>query len=84
VLGPIIVRVASFFPFQATHWFNGHSFIERVLQRAGTAFHKNDNRDDVAALQAAADRLGPAIMRQQLDYWTFHLGPKFSKKELAR
>ena len=85
VLGPIIVRVASFFPFHATYWLNGHSFIERELQRAGVGFHKNDNAflavDDAAALQAAADRLSPALIRKQLDYWTFLLGPKFSKKE---
>ena len=31
VLGPIIVRMASFFPFHATYWLNGHSFIEREL-----------------------------------------------------
>ena len=85
VLGPIIVRVASFFPFHATYWINGHSFIERELQRAGIAFHKNDNAflavDDAAALQAAADRLSPALIRKQLDYWTLIVGPKFSKKE---
>jgi hypothetical protein len=85
VLGPIIVRVASFFPFHATYWLNGHSFIERELVRAGIGFHKNDNAflavEDVAALQAAADRLSPALIRKQLDYWTFLLGPKFSKKE---
>ena len=84
-LGPIIVRVASFFPFHATYWLNGHSFIERELRRTGIGFHKNDNAflavDDVAALQAAADRLSPAIIRKQLDYWTLILGPKFSKKE---
>ena len=88
VLGPILVRVASFFPFQATYWLNGHSFIEQELKRAGIGFHKNDNAflavDDVAALQAAADRLSPAIIRKQLDYWTFLLGPKFSKKERGR
>ncbi|HTT41310.1 MAG TPA: hypothetical protein VMH32_26940, partial [Burkholderiales bacterium] len=28
-----------------------------------------------------ADRLSPAIIRKQLDYWTLILGPKFSKKE---
>ena len=28
-----------------------------------------------------ADRLSPQIIRKQLDYWTFLLGPKFSKKE---
>jgi hypothetical protein len=85
VLGPIIVRVASFFPFHATYWLNGHSFIERELQRAGVGFHKNDNAflavDNVAALQAAADRLSPAVIRKQLDYWTLVVGPKFSKKE---
>jgi hypothetical protein len=85
VLGPIIVRVASFFPFHATYWLNGHSFIERELERAGVGFHKNDNAflgvDDVAALQAAADRLSPAVIRKQLDYWTLILGPKFSRKE---
>jgi len=85
VLGPIIVRVASFFPFHATYWLNGHSFMERELKRAGIGFRKNDNAflavGDVAALQAAADRLSSAIIRRQLDYWTLILGPKFSKKE---
>jgi len=38
----------------------------------------------VAALQAAADRLSPQIIRKQLDYWTFLLGPKFSKKERSQ
>jgi hypothetical protein len=88
VLGPIIVRVASFFPFHATYWLNGHSFIERELERAGIAFRKDDNAflavDNVVALQAAADRLSPAIIRKQLDYWTLILGPKFSKKERAQ
>jgi hypothetical protein len=79
------VRVASFFPFHATYWLNGHSFMEREMKRAGIGFRKNDNAfvavGDVAALQAAADRLSPAIIRRQLDYWTLILGPKFSKKE---
>jgi len=85
VLGPIIVRVASFFPFHATYWLNGHSFIQRELERTDVGFHKNDTAflavDDVEALQAAADRLSPYIIRKQLDYWTLILGPKFSKKE---
>ena len=85
VLGPIIIRVASFFPFHATYWLNGHSFIEQELNRKQVGFRKNDNAflaaDDVAELQAAADRLSPEIIRKQLDYWTLILGPKFSKKE---
>jgi hypothetical protein len=85
VLGPIVMRVASFLPFQATYWLNGHSFIEQELNRQQIGFHKNDNAflavDNVAMLQAAADRLSPEIIRKRLDYWTLILGPKFSKRE---
>ena len=63
--------MASFFRFHAKYWLNGHSFIERELQRAGIAFRKDDNAflavDDVAALQTAADRLSPVIIRKQPD-----------------
>jgi hypothetical protein len=85
VLGPIVMRVASFFPFQTCYYLNGHSFIEQQLKRAQIGFRKTDNAflavDDVAALQAAADRLSPDIIRKRLDYWTLILGPKFSPKE---
>jgi hypothetical protein len=85
VLGPMVMRVGSFFPFQTTYYLNGHSFIEQELIRAQVGFRKNDNAflaiDDVAALQAAADRLSPDIIRKRLDYWTLILGPKFSAKE---
>ncbi len=85
VLGPIVIRMASFLPFHATYWLNGHSFIEQELNRKRIGFRKNDNAflavDDVATLQAAADRLSPQIIRKQLDYWTLILGPKFSSKE---
>ena len=85
VLGPIVICVASFFPFKTTYYLNGHSFIEHQLNQANIGFRKNDNAflavDDVAALQAAADMLSPDIIRKRLDYWTFVLGPKFSAKE---
>src|SRR5580658_7026340 len=84
-LGPMAIRVASFFPFQATCYLNGHSFIEQELNRCKIGFRKNDNAflavDDLAALQADADRLSPEIIRKRLDYWTLILGPKFSAKE---
>ena len=77
--------VASFLPFQATYYLNGHSFIEQELNRSKVAFRKNDNAflavEDVAALQAAADRLSPQIIQKQLDYWALILGPKFSQRE---
>jgi hypothetical protein len=85
VLGPMVMRVASFFPFKATYYLNGHSFIAHQLHRAKIGFRKNDNAflavDDAVALQAAADKLSPEIIRKRLDYWTFVLGPKFSAKE---
>jgi hypothetical protein len=85
VLGPIILRVGSFFPFQTTYWLNGHSFMEQELNRAQVGFRKNDNAflavDNVKALQAAADRLSHAIIQERLEYWTLILGPKFSHRE---
>src|SRR6202047_1317635 len=76
------------FPFQTTYYLNGHNFIEQELNRAQVGFRKNDNAflaiDDVAALQAAADKLSPAIIRERLDYLTSLLGPKFSVKERKR
>ncbi len=85
VRGPMVIRVASFFPFQTTYYLNGHSFIEQELARAQIGFRKTDNDflavDDLAALQAAADRLSPQIIRERLDYWTLIVGPKFSAKE---
>jgi hypothetical protein len=85
VLGPMVMRVATFFPFQTTYYLNGHNFIEQELNRKKIAFRKNDNAflavDDVGALQVAADKLSPAIIRERLDYWTLILGPKFSVKE---
>jgi hypothetical protein len=88
VLGPMAMRVGSFFPFQATYYLNGHHFIEQELNRKKIGFRKNDNAflavDDAEKLQAAADRLSPEIIRKRLEYWTLILGPKFSKRERQR
>jgi len=85
VLGPLVMCVGSFLPFQTTYYLNGHSFIAGELQRQGVRFRKDDNAflgtADLPALQAAADRLSPEIIRTRLDYWTFVLGPKFSTKD---
>lgn len=85
MLGPMVMRVASFFPFQVTYYLNGHSFLEQELNRHHIGFRKNDNAflavDDPQALQAAADRFSPQRIRQRLDYWTLILGPKFSARE---
>jgi hypothetical protein len=87
VLGPMVMRVASFFPFQTTYCLNGHSFIENELNRQGIAFRKSENAflavEDPHPLQAAADRLTPEVIRQRLEHWTLVLGPKFSRRERA-
>ena len=86
-LGPVAMRVASFFPFQTTYYLNGHNFIEKELDREKVVFHKRDNAflavSDPQALQAAADRFTSEVIRKRLDYWTLILGPKFSKRERA-
>src|SRR5881409_3459459 len=38
VLGPMAVRVASFLPFQATYYLNGHNFIELDLKHRRAHF----------------------------------------------
>jgi hypothetical protein len=87
ILGPLALCVGSFLPFQITYYLNGHHFIERELLRHGIAFRKDDNAflatADPATLQAAADRLSPAIIRQRLEHWTWTVGPKFSAKDRA-
>ena len=86
-LGPMVMRVASFFPFQTTYYLNGHNFIEKELGREKVSFRKNDNAflavSDPVALQAAADRFTSQVIRKRLEYWTLILGPKFSKRERA-
>ena len=99
-LGPMVLRVASFFPFQTTYYLNGHSFIEQELNRNKIGFRKKDNAflavDDVKALQGAADRLSGEVIGERLDYWTLllvvHAGvsaarppqPPLAWKEAAR
>ena len=87
VLGPFVMCVGSFLPFQTTYYLNGHHIIAGDLQRRGVRFRTDDNAflwtANLEALQAAADRLEPELIRQRLEYWTLVLGPKFSKKDRA-
>ena len=87
VLGPFVMCVGSFLPFQTTYYLNGHHIIAGDLHRRGVRFRTDDNAflwtADLEALQAAADRLDPEVIRQRLEYWTLVLGPKFSKKDRA-
>ena len=81
------IRVATYFPFNVTCYLNGHSFVAQELTRAGVRFRKADNAfigvADVAALQAAADRLSPAVLQRRCAYWVRRLVPTFSAAERA-
>jgi len=85
VLGPMILRLGTFIPFEASYYLNGHSYIEGVLHKAGVPFRKDDNAfvwvDDPQALQKAADSLTPQIIQPRLNYWTMLLGPKFGDRD---
>lgn len=85
VLGPMVLRLGTFIPFEASYYLNGHSYIEGQLRQAGVGFRKLDNAflavDDAVALQAACDRLSPEVIQPRLNYWTFLLGPKFTKRD---
>ncbi len=87
IMGPMSIRVASYFPFNVTCYFNGHSFVAQELTRAGVRFRKADNAflgvADVAALQAAADRLSAALLQRRCAYWVRRLVPTFSPAERA-
>ena len=56
-LGPMVIRVATFLPFQTTYYLNGHSFIEAELKRHKIAHRKDDN-----AFLSVAD---PAALRRR-------------------
>jgi hypothetical protein len=85
VMGPMSVRVASYFPFNVTCYLNGHSFVAQELRGAGVRFRKFDNSflavDDVPALQAAADRLTVAVLQRRCQYWVRRVVPVFSPDE---
>ena len=87
IMGPMSIRVATYFPFNVTCYCNGHSFVAQELTRAGVRFRKADNAflgvADVAALQAAADRLSAAVLQRRCAYWVRRLVPIFTPSERA-
>src|SRR4051812_5267358 len=87
VLGPMSLRVGTFLPFTLAVFLNGHSFLARELARQGVGFRKDDNAllavADVAALEAAAERLTPALIEPRCAHWVRQLAPRFGREERA-
>jgi hypothetical protein len=42
VLGPMVLRMGTFIPFEASYYLNGHSYIEQELNRRQVSFRKDD------------------------------------------
>jgi hypothetical protein len=85
VMGPMSLRLATYLPFTVTCYLNGHAFIAQELARNGVAFAQDDNAilaaADLDALQAAADRLAPAVLEDRCTVWAERLAPRFSAPE---
>ncbi len=84
VLGPMILRMGAFIPFEASYYLNGHSYMEQELRKKDVGFRKQDNAflaaKDVSALQAAAtaERGDHPETAELLDVL---LGRKFTKRD---
>jgi hypothetical protein len=69
VLGPMVMCVGSFLPFQTTYYINGHHYIAGELQRCGVRFRKDDN-----AFLWVSDRyrlpLTASVPRSSASAWT--------------
>jgi len=85
VLGPMILRMGTFLPFEASYYLNGHHYVKQALEKQDIEFRTQDNAfvsvADRAALQKVADSLSPEIIQRRLNYWTILLGPKFTKQD---
>src|ERR1035438_9825711 len=80
-LSDLVMRVASFFPFQTTYYLNGHNFIEKELGREKVGFRKNDNAflavSDPEALQPiCATRPAPTTWPASASRKAWIISPK--------
>jgi hypothetical protein len=67
--------VASFFPFHATYFLNGHSFMEQELKRNNIGFRKDDNAFLAAKDRPAHQRRLGSLSRHQTPRHTHHPAP---------
>ena len=85
--GPFFLKFCSYFPYNAKLCLNGHEWAKRQAARAGIGHTALDNAfaavDDVAAVQALCDRLGPAQIDTLLRKWLARLPHPFTAADRA-
>ena len=85
--GPFFLKFCSYFPYTAKLCLNGHHWAQRQAAKAGIGCTAMDNAfatvDDVPALQAICDALGPAHIQALLDKWLARLPHPFTADDRA-
>ncbi len=85
--GPFFIKFCTYFPYTAKLCINGNEWAKRQAAKAGIGFTALDNGfaavDDVAALQAICDRLGPAQIEALLRKWLAILPNPFTDEDEA-
>jgi hypothetical protein len=85
--GPFFLKFATYFPYTAKLCINGNEWAKRQAAKAGVGFEPLDNGfaavDDVAALQAICDSLGPEHIEALLGKWLRILPNPFTDNDQA-
>jgi hypothetical protein len=85
--GPFFIKFSTYFPYTAKLCINGNEWAKRQAAKAGIGFTALDNGfaavDDVAAVQAICDRLGPAQIDAVLRKWLRILPTPFTDEDEA-
>jgi hypothetical protein len=85
--GPFFIKFCSYFPYSAKLCLNGHEWAKRQTGKAGIGHTALDNAfaavDDVPAVQAICDSLGPAQIDALLRKWLALLPHPFAAADRA-
>lgn len=85
--GPLFIKFASYFPYQAKVCLNGHEYVKRQLAKAGMAFQALDNGvlscADPKRLQAICDALTPQKIERVFRKWLRRLPHPFTARDRA-
>ena len=85
--GPFFIKFSTYFPYTAKLCINGNEWAKRQAAKAGIGFEALDNGfaavDDVAAVQAICDSLGPEQIDALLRKWLAILPNPFTDEDEA-